>query len=385
MAYEDYEALKSCIENNRAKFENKQIIVFGAGIRGSVFAVILKKLGFHDLLFTDNNEKKWNGFINEFPIKSVLELENHLQDSTVIIAVENGEGIKTQLEDVGFKENETYFYVKTDIYDIFMREFNKKMQTETLIFGDCGLSQVAIKDKDYENLGSMLKRRLNSETTKVLAMHGMGMRAFYNILAAQCQMGMKPRKCALMVNFEVFTGTHHLFPRTQHVPLIERIYKESGIENEELTTYHDLVHARVQQLKLDVFSSAEENTDNDLNRMLILRKNYMYKLKFDSEDVEYLKKILLFCKEENIKVIPFIPPVNYMLTEQFFGGKFTTIYNENCDKMKKYIKEIGYEVLDLSYLLPSNCFADVNTIDETTNYKGRILWRDKLLERILEE
>lgn len=385
MAYEDYEALKICIEKNHKQFENKQIILFGAGIRGSVFAVILKQLEFNNLVFTDNNEKKWNGCINEFPIKPVTVLQEHLQDSIVIITVENGEGIKVQLEEIGFVENETYFLVKTDIYDIFMQEFHKKMQVETLIFGDCGLSQVAIYDKEYENLGNMLKKSLTPETTKVLATHGMGMRAFYNILLAQCQMGMKPRKFALMVNFEVFTGTHHLFPRTQHVPLIERIYKETGIENEELTEYRNLVHTRVQQLKLDVFSSREENANNDLNRMLILRKNYMYKLKFDSEDMEYLKKILLFCKAEGIKVIPFIPPANYQLAESFFHEKFHVVYDENCDKMKKYIAELGYEVLDLSYLLSSECFADVNTIDETTNYNGRVLWRDKLVERILEE
>ena len=91
--------------------------------------------------------------------------------------------------------------------------------------GDCGITDLSIKDINRANLGDMLSERAGKNAVKVLAIHAMGMRAYYTIFKAHCEYVYKPKNIVLMVNMEVFTGKQHLLPRSQHAALIERISK----------------------------------------------------------------------------------------------------------------------------------------------------------------
>ena len=94
----------------------------------------------------------------------------------------------------------------------------------------------------------------------------------------------------------------------------------------------------------------------------------------------YLFKILDLSKTAGIKVMPYIPPANYEYAEKIVGASFLRQYEDNLQKMKSWIKEKGPDVLDMSYLLSSDRFADVTTIDESANYQGRV----KIMEAIKE-
>ena len=99
--------------------------------------------------------------------------------------------------------------------------------------------------------------------------------------------------------------------------------------------------------------------------------NYMYELKEDNECIVYMKKIVDLCRNNNIKLLFFIPPANYLYAEELYGEKFTQKYQANVDKLKRIVREYGADLLDLSYLLGQDEFADIHTIDETANYEGR--------------
>lgn len=88
------------------------------------------------------------------------------------------------------------------------------------------------------------------------------------------------------------------------------------------------------------------------------------------------------CAENGIRLFFFIPPANYMYAEELFGDKFAEKYGKNVERLKDIVAEQGSEVLDLSYLLTSSQFADIHTIDETTNYEGRVLVKDQLVKKI---
>ena len=57
-------------------------------------------------------------------------------------------------------------------------------------------------------------------------------------------------------------------------------------------------------------------------------------------------------------------------------------YRENVKKLQDIIENENVELLDLSFLLKSEQFADVHTIDETTNFEGRKLVSSKIIEKI---
>ncbi|MCM1992625.1 hypothetical protein [Oceanirhabdus seepicola] len=381
MPYEDYIALKECVEKHRDLLINKEIIIFGAGIRGSLFCKLMEKFGYNQLLFCDNNPDKCGGYINQYEIHSPELIEEKRDNAIVLISVENGYSIEKQLEKSGYIKNKTYFFVESLIYPSYIEEFFRIDPIEILFLGDCGLSQISINDTNHNNLGHMIKNSFGEKRAKVLAMHGMGIRSYYNILKGQLHLGIIPKVVGLMVNFEVFTGKHHLLPRTQHVNLFGKILDDLQNPEFELVEYHQLIEERFNNFKLDVSSNYQgDHLEN--NRRMVLRMNYMYNIKKNTEDMEYLIKILELCKDKGIRVLPFIPPVNYEYAFECIGEKFKVAYDTNCEKMKAWVREQGDELLDLSYILGSEYFADPKTIDETANAKGRQMILEEFLKAL---
>lgn len=360
-----YNAVRKIKENNL----DKNIVVFGAGIRGTLFSIILEEAGIEHFVFTDNNQKKWGGYINQYPIISLEEALKNIENKMVFVTVENGRDICSQLSSYGLVENKEFFLLDTNVYNNYIKEFKKKDKIDILTMGDCGLTHISLLDNNKLNLGDLLKERLCGYSCKVLGMHGMGMRAYYNILCAQLHMDIKPNYLILFVNFETFTGKQHYLPRSQHSELIKRIAEISQISSEEMTEYVKVTKERFNNFHLE-FTSASNSSSSKLNA-LYMKMNYMYKLKTNNEGIVYFMKILDMVKKENIAPILFIPPVNYMRGKQYFGQEFYTAYESNCVLVKEMVKYKGFDIFDLSYILSDIEFADVSTIDESANYEGR--------------
>lgn len=379
----DYKALKECVEENSTILRQTQIVIFGAGIRGTSFSILLQKFGYRNIIFTDNNSNKIGGFINEFPIVSYDEIKNR-KDIIVINSVENGFSINNQLKNDGFVENVNFFYIENHLYELYLQEFKKVINTDTIVMGDCGITDISKEDSDYTNLGELLKNQLGNET-KILAVHAMGMRAFYHILKAHIENIEVPRKVVIMANFETFTGKQHLLPRSQHARLIEMVSNCVNNQDAELYEYVRIAKERFENFKVDYFGSSQSalnQMSRERNDRIVIRMNYMYELKEDNECIVYMKKVVGLCKKNNIKILFFIPPVNYMYAEELYGSKFTEKYESNVDKMKEIVAKYDADLLDLSYLLGQDKFADIHTIDETTNYEGRKAVADEIVKRV---
>lgn len=368
---EDYEAAKECIV--RISEIQKKIIIFGAGIRGCMLYKVFERYQCPVYAFTDNNQEKWGGFIFEKQIIPVSELQKMRNDVIVVISVENGYSIKAQVEAMGYTEGLDYFFIYTRSYDWYMRQFHEKMSNHTLVMGDCGLLTISMNDKIDLTLGDMLIKDWTDSPVKVLAMHGIGMRAHYNVLKTQLFMGMKPKRIILMVNFDTMTGKQHLLPRSQHPDLIDRIQEESACTDPELLEYVKVTRERFENIQVEFFTSAEGNAaeKDDNQKRLYFMLNYMYNLKMDNEGVQYLFRIIALAHQQGIQLIPYIPPVNYMLAEKVVGDAFFEKYNRNREKMKSWLEERNVRCLDMSYDLKDNEFAEVTTADETCNYEGR--------------
>lgn len=377
----DRNALEKFLQQYGRLLKKKNIVIFGAGIRGTVFSVLLAERGYTNISFTDNNEQKIGHRINEFPIVSFDEIRREKENFFIIISVENGNSIKEQLDDMEFREGVHYALVENFIYKSYIEKFVDGKHIETLIMGDCGLTDIGIREREVEPLGSLLEKKLGVEKTKVLAMHGMGMRAYYEIIKAHCKYVCKPKRLMIMANFETFTGKQHLLPRSQHVPLFEMLYDK--LKDEDVYRYLELVRERFSDLSMDYFSSSKEHSENQQNNdKLVVKMNYMYRLNLENECVQYMFLLSTYCKENGIELAFFIPPANYQYAEQLWGTKFSERYRSNCQMLKEAWEEKKIKYLDLSYLLESACFADTKTIDECANYEGRTKQATELVEFI---
>lgn len=385
---ENYQAVVDCLLSNSV-FREKKILVFGAGIRGAELAVIMKKLGFTNIIFTDNNSEKWGGVIDSYPIISVRDALNLREQVVSIISTEEGESICDQLEKAGFVRNKTYFYPLPNLYDRFISEFKRQQREKILVMGDCMFEVVSFDDANKDSLTEMLYQRLGYDNVKLLTMHGMGLPAFYHVLKAQINMGYKPNVFVVMLNFETLTGKQHLLPRSQHTKLMKAVSEIAPDKDGELRKYYLLTMERVNNVKSEFFTTEKFATGNndaglisDGASRLFFKLHYMYDLDTNIESLMYLRKIMMLGIDNGIKIVPFVPPVNYERGCELFGTDFESAYSHNLKLLSDLVVKGGFKLLDLSHICTKEEFAHVTTPDETTNYIGRCKITDAICSEI---
>lgn len=387
MEQADYEAffqwygqVKDCLKSNR-------LAIWGAGIRGTTFSLLLKEQGFYNIIFVDSNPQKQGGYIDEFPIISPLELVQRKEHENILLLIspENSNEIQVELASKGYQKNRDYFLADSGEYAAYVKEFLRPYGQKTLIMGDCEFSTVSLIDTDHSTLQDKLFQRCGKNRTKILAMHGMGLRSEYHIFHAQLLEGMKPKRLVIMVNFDTLTGKQHLLPRSQHTELLEQLLSVQKSPTKEFIEYVQLTRERSQNLQMEIFMGPEHIEQlSEIQARNYFRLNYLYKLDIETEGIQYLIRILQEARDENIDVLPFIPPVNYQLGRKLLGSIFDENYSENLKKVSTIVSAEGTELLDLSYCLDADSFATEMTANETSNSKGREKVADLLYTAVQE-
>lgn len=378
---ENYQAIVGWAKENKEKISNKHILIFGAGIRGAEISVILESIGYNDIIFTDNNNDKWGGCIDKYPIIPVKDALDMKDEVLYLVSVEEGASICQQLEAEGLKYNVDFYFPKPDLYERFINEYKRKINNEILVMGDCMFEVVSFEDENKDSLSDMLYGKYGLENIKLLTMHGMSLPGFYHMLKGQINCGMIPSIFILMLNFETLTGKQHLLPRSQHTQLVKAAYDYSPDPDGELEEYVRVTEERLKNIQAEFFttnkfsskkSSNEQGKISDAASKVFFKMNYLYKLDTEMESIQYLKKIMNLAHEYKFNLIPFVPPVNYQRGNELFGEvRFENGYGDNLAKLDTVIKNGGFKLLDLSHICDKTEFAHSTTPDETTNYLGR--------------
>lgn len=392
---EDYNLITGFFSEHRECLKEKKIMIFGAGIRGAIMAILASNLGYENIFFSDNNSDKWGGVIDGFPIVSPEEAFRRRDEFLFVISAEEGNAIREQLLLAGLKENAEFFYLRTDLYEKYTREYKRESHGGTLVLGDCMFEVISFDDENKDSLAEIIQQKEGKENIKLLTMHGMSLPSFYHVVKGQINSGYVPEICVVMLNFETLTGKQHLLPRSQHSELAKMASEFSPDPDGELKAYAELTAERVKNIQADFFttnklsanrvSSNENGKISDNASKMFFKMNYLYKLNTEMESVQYLRKLYDLAKKYDIRVIPFVPPVNYQRGEELFGDVFEQKYGANLMALKGVIEEKGGQLLDLSHICTRELFANTSTPDETTNYEGRCLVADKLTEAIVKQ
>ncbi|MBD5456945.1 MAG: hypothetical protein HDR27_00020 [Lachnospiraceae bacterium] len=383
----DYDVFSRWFDQNADALTSRQLIIWGAGIRGTIFSILLRERGVHNIKFVDSNPQKQGGYIDEFPIIAPEDLEvlRDQEEILILISTENSQDIQLDLESKGYQKNFDYFLVDAGQYSAYVAEFLRPYQCNALIMGDCEFSTMSLNEEDQNTLQQKLFQRLGKDNVKILAMHGIGLRAQYNILKAQIAKGMKPERAVIMINFETLTGMQHLLPRSQHTELLKMLLDVQENPSDEFRQYVQISEERSKNLQMEFFTSPEENQPvTDVRARNYFRLNYLYNLDIKTEGIEYLLKILELTSVEGIAVLPFIPPVNYEYARKLFGESFDEKYGRNVEKVRAQVENAGFRLLDLSYALDASLFSTPTTVTETSNGRGREKVADLLYAAIQE-
>ena len=385
----DAALLHEFVEAHRDILIKKHMVIFGAGVRGSIFGVLLSKEGISEFEYCDNNKEKWGEVISGHAIISPEELSSKVADTVALISVESMDLIKVmeqQLTMMGFTKGVDLFAIPSSVYDHYMEVFTEPMQDHILILGDCRFTFVSIYDNDSDNLEVILKKEFAKRNVKaqVLTMHALCMRAQYYVLKTQLEMGNIPKTLILPINYESYNGTLHLLSCTQHPELMRRMYEVSKVKDCELEEYVKLTKERTENPPC-IFSVDNDNGSpvvSDKKLKLFLKMNYMFYPSMENEGIIYLYKTFELAKEYGIKVLTFVPPINYMSGKEYWGQEFIDKYDKGIEVFKKISDEYEADMLNQSYLLKEDEFYSKYAKNELANDEGRRLMAASLLEFI---
>lgn len=369
-----YDNFRQLITDNLSLIKRNQVVIFGAGVRGTLLSILLQEFGIDNIIFCDNNKQLLGGRINNHPIVALSDIIKQEKDVVVLVSPENNKAIIQQLKDRGFIENLNIINCGTEMYNWFIEQFMDNEDKDILLVGDCGFMYFSIFDTIRDSLGTIIIKQLSQYRVKQLTVNSMGMRAFYNILLTHFKLFRKPKYIFLSIDLSIFNGKHHYLPNSQHVELIEKIYQVTNKQNNKLYNYLQVIRERYNNSNMAMAKSKgyEDNSQGILMNKAYIKMNYMYKLNAENEELMYLIKILDILKEQYIIPILFILPINYCQAQVYYGDEFLKKYQHNNIIVKNKIYEKGYDLLDLSLLLNKNYFLDNNTMDEAICYEGRV-------------
>lgn len=367
-----YQYFQETVERIADMIAGKRIVIFGAGIRGCCLMCVLERHNLNNIIFCDNNPEKQGNLINNYDILSLSEILCYQGEQIFLISPENSGGMRDQLTGVGLKEGQDWFGFDISVYDAYIAEYRRNVTNHMLVMGDCAFTHIALDDEVTESLGDMMKAWIGQEQCKVLAMHGIGQQAYYHIIRSLLDREERPTVVVLLVVLEVLTPKAHLMPRTQHPDLIRRLSETTPYPRAEFSEYAKLAEERFSRFQVESFA-AFKKTEDDTSEKLYMKMNYLFKIREETEGVSYLKKTIRLLNDNGIPIVLYVPPVNYMQGERFFGSDFKERYIENFAKLYSFLdgEHLDYGVVDASFLLTENEFAAANTIDETSNYVGR--------------
>lgn len=367
------------------QYKGHKIYVWGAGIRGTEFGIFISRHGNLNFVYVDNNSEKWDGHIDGIPIIAPDTAQREVRDNegVILVATENYKEIKNQLENMGFQHNKDFFIAPNLEYENYVKEFIRNIDCEYMIMGDCLFSSISIRDKQWDNLAELIKKRLGENRCKILYMHGMGMRSYYNIFKLYCNNYSAPKYLEIMVNFDTLTGKQHLLPRSQHNQLFHMLQNNVDRLNTEFNEYVKVVDERSNNVMVEMAHSSSKLTKEQekyMKNRSYLQINYMYELDYQTEGLVYFRKIVEYAKENGVKVIAFIPPVNYELGEKIFGRRFDEKYSDNLKIIREIVDEMNVKLIDFSHSLSKEYFAELDTADESVNENGRRYLCERLSE-----
>lgn len=367
---------------------NKEIAVWGAGVRGLMAGMILEDLGREKFIYIDNDVSRQGKSLSGHSIKSFAEI--NMQDIFVIISMEIHSEVTDGLIKLGFVENIDFSILSLDdkksLFEKLIAEKKK-----TFICGKAILHTVPVEEREEEDLAELLEEKIGMEWIKVLGMPCMGLKNIYYLVRYEISHNPKLQNIVIMINFMMITSYNHLLPRVQKLELLEYLWKEAETEgNEEekreLTEAYFTAKERAKNYKLENQYSPGR-IDSDRPNRLILKDYFeisdMEQLDPSCESFSYLRKILKFAKEKGINVVLMLEPMNMKLSREL-NNHFPEIYSIKCRFLADLAAEYNARFVNSQGVVENRWFLNTNRPGNAIKKRGRILLADFIVKHINE-
>lgn len=364
------------INLHREQIQNNRVYIFGAGVRGTIFARLLEEKGYTQFSFLDNGEEKWGMTVGGHEVLSPAKALDNIDNVYIVISIEYARQIVGQFTRDGLVSEKQFDILQPPICDNYVDEFRRDMKNEWLFLGGTALNEIEINEQNRISLKDMIYRDFGYESTRILAMNCMSMRTLYYILDGLINTGKKPEKLCLFITFESLTPFHHLLPRSQQPELLTKINEVLHRQDEEYREYIQLVEERTRDYSIELkYSPKRVGADSEKDDIL---RDYAGKLIFEpmdenGEEIIYLKKIIKLMSDMVKRNYIFILPINYQAGIRLLGEEFRYCYNEKLNSVKRIISDIDSDigVFDASYTLDERQYEYSGALTDVYTYEGR--------------
>lgn len=381
-----YEAVERLVDVNEQRFKTAKLVIFGCGKTGRLVAEILQKLDRSIYGYIDNDVEKQEVEINSYCVypPAVLDTADDFQIIVGSLQQKACREITEQLEEKGYHREENYHLLEFDADAVLLEAFRQPRRNHIQFFGCCFFSSIALGDigRNTESLSRMFEAAIGRENTKILALPGFSLREYYELLKLQIHMGNKPKGAVLIANMAQFMKRYQfLHDYSQHVELFEQLKQEFVIVDPEYEVFLGDKRSRTEnaQVRTEI-----RKTDANVSERAARQKfklKYLGEVETESEGCKSLEKLLDYCKENGMKVLVVIAPVNYQYGREVFGDKFNTYYEANVKLIQDMVGCVNMDFLDCSYLYAEEDYPNPMQSDELGSCSGR----QKIAEAILSK
>lgn len=101
------------------------------------------------------------------------------------------------------------------------------------------------------------------------------------------------------------------------------------------------------------------------------KTHYMYKLNKNHEMFVYIKELIDYSKNHDIRLIFYITPINIDHGNMIVGESFKKVVSDNINVLKQFFSDNHVAILDLSHSVSGENFIDQNYVCEHVDYIGR--------------
>ncbi len=383
----DYESVMKWIRQEKELLiENVPLYIYGAGIRGNMILVLLKKEGFFVKGFIDGAINKIGGNVGSYPIFSFEEIiDREGSDVRIIISPENSYDIEELLKKSGLREEKNYWVIRNRIYDIFFEDFRSALNAKYIAFGDCFFTDLDIDGLGNKTIGEILSTIVDrgQESLKILSLHGMCMPGFYHLMKILLSKGASPNSVAFIVNVPFCNSIQTKLPQSQHYELFRMIMENMDITDVEFSEYVDITRHRSKNINGNVFATSGKRDSEHIEKILT-KERYMYEFNEDNENIVYMKKMIELLVCHGIKPVPFIPALNYSIAYGWFADEFIERYEAICRRISDIVQSYNVELLDMSRLLRPDQYIG-NHMTKFPNAEGEMIESCRIKAALIQE
>lgn len=272
-------------------------------------------------------------------------------------------------------------------------------KVDIIYFGDSTNITVGKDDSDHRTIAGMLHDMASQWSLGSVVHPAYHIGIYLEFCKYLVRQGYRPVVIIIPINMRSFSPDWDRRPHYQYE--IQKIILKGGLLKSILLAFYKPLmmfkynfftisqqefldtpvfygHRQVGTAKDFNNSSYIKYSDKNMKNQLIF--SYMYGLSLSPQHRK-LKALVETAKlliRNNIKVIFYITPIDWETGEKYLPGEFLKQLRENTQLIISLLSMEGVEVLDISTVLPTNCFYWYLYPNEHLNQRGRMYVAEQL-------